>query len=106
MCSTNELKQDWKRLPDSQGDWLWVCCFSCGCIIESGIAWVTEYHPDGNEQDRYWKINDKLQASWESNPPKSEPEHINAWMKVSMPKDAWLDEKTEDPAIGYYELNS
>jgi len=99
MCSTGNLKQDWKREPDSRGDWLWVRCFSCGCVIESGFAMVED--PDWMDKGQADYVVNGLLVCFESVKPKGEFKHIDTWLKVTMPTEAWFDLETEDPQGDY-----
>lgn len=82
---------DWKHLPDSEGDWLWVVVWDCGCCVAgSGIAYVYDTDPDQIEPspeyaDCQHKI-DGFTISWEGTIPKFSFEEIKHWTKIELPK--------------------
>tara|TARA_Y100000034_G_scaffold75549_1_gene90737 strand:+ start:3116 stop:3376 length:261 start_codon:yes stop_codon:yes gene_type:complete len=83
--------RDWQKLPDSEGDWLWVEMWSCGCcVLGSGIAWVSkEINGDGD-----WQVG-KFKISWEGKQPtleKGEPAMITGWKKVDLPPKKWAED--------------
>jgi len=88
--------EDWKKLPDSEGDWLWVEMWSCGCcVMKSGIAWVA--NPDEIEAT-CWEVNG-FKVSWECHSSKmpdlnddGSPVEITGWKKVNLPPQEWTDE--------------
>lgn len=79
------LSPQWKSLPDSPGDWLWICAFSCGCcVMEAGIVWVLS-EDDCSEENRLKmdEING-FKVQWQTNKHKK-PEHINGYLKINLP---------------------
>jgi hypothetical protein len=94
MCGTSsEADPDrWQaELPDSPGDWLWLQCFSCGCVIASGIAWVSEHEIRADEMIR--DGDRPLYLSWQA-PPERQPLrdatgqwHVDYWMKLTIPRE-------------------
>lgn len=79
-----------KELPNTEGDWLWVIMWDCGCCIyKSGIVFVFK-----DDRDTYQKLPNDLSISWEAEPlPEHNTiEHITAWMKIELPpKDKFCD---------------
>lgn len=94
MCDTVDGAAGWQAgPPDSEGDWLWLSQWSCGCVHRSGIAWATRHRvSDGQVELRGGA--DPLYLSWEA-----EPRHrphgghaavdpmavVSWWMKLELP---------------------
>ena len=81
---------DWKPLPDSEGDWLWLVLWDCGCCVgQSGIAYIYDTDPEQPEPEpEYTHCQHQIEGftiSWEGNVPKYDFEEIKHWMKVELP---------------------
>jgi len=95
---------EWKDLPDSEGDWLWVYMWDCGCCVaKCGICWVTEYiTPENEDDERYYEggflipPDNKLCIHWETRE-ELRPDMVdgkfwvNGFMKIDLP-----DRKNEE----------
>lgn len=69
-----------KEPPDSEGDWLWVKMWGCGCCVcRSGIAFC---RLEDNEYKISWEGSD--QDGW-----------ITAWAKIDLPASGFEDEFEE-----------
>jgi hypothetical protein len=94
-------KLDWKPLPDSPGDWLWILLWSCKCcIFRSGIAFVMSTK-DWDEKDfgvSEERLPGDLALGWEGSRDsygpgndgkavcyKMEIDQVTAWAKISLP---------------------
>ncbi len=104
MCGNNKGNMNWKREPDSEGDWLWLRAFGCGCVIQSGIAYVSEWEEpeqdDGYRDDI--KINGFCVSFGPKNKPEIDPKDIKTWLKLNLPTELWFDdEMTNDPTEDY-----
>lgn len=121
MCGSNSNIENtkWqKEPPDSEGEWLWIEQWSCGCICHSGIAWVEaiEFHEDKltdqelKEHEEHYKNSVKLPnptvalspnslydnpnvlyLSWEGSHyyEGQKIEHMTAWQKIELPPKEW-----------------
>ena len=81
----------WQReLPDSEGEWLWLMQWTCGCVHKSGIAWV---YKDDRGSESCIKLPSGLYLSWEGSKfwdgqTIKEP---NAWAKIELPPVEWAE---------------
>jgi len=95
MCINNGTDKlfnvQWqKELPDSEGEWLWIKLFSCGCVSNSGICWVT--NKDEYDAENFIELPNGLLFSWESSKYYGQSiEHMTAWAKIELPPISWGD---------------
>ena len=80
-----------KELPQAEGDYLWICMWSCGCCVrQSGICWV---YPDSEKDDDKCYVYEtkdgrKLRISWEGGivPIVQNALDVDFWMPIKLPK--------------------
>lgn len=68
---------NWQReVPTEEGDWLWLCIWSCGCCVRSsGVAFVDEegvFHFNGNSEE--------------------DVSSVTAWAKIELPPQRWSED--------------
>lgn len=124
MCgsySKEETTKWQKHLPDSEGEWLWIDQWSCGCVHKSGIAWVEAVEIPENlteeekkEYDEHYKNRVRLPTpadgipandwydkpnalflSWEGSYyyEGQKVENMTAWQKIELPPREWCEER-------------
>ncbi len=81
MCGVTSTNSEWKPIPDSPGEWLWVEQWDCGCVIRCGIAWVPEV--DRCPDDMPVLLPCGLRLSWEGTV--GVLSQISAWRKIGLP---------------------
>lgn len=69
---------DWKRKPDSEGDWLWCVLYSCGCCAyKSGIGY-------------YYGVAGEMKWSWEGPEPELNLDKV-VYKKIELPDQTWYE---------------
>ena len=99
MCTFSNNLEGWQfTLPDSVGDWLWICQWECGCIMKSGIAYVWEINREDLDEvkpDLAWeKDSDTIFClGWEGGWPVylDKGPSIQYWKKLILPKPREID---------------
>lgn len=97
MCTEANKTGLWQtELPQTEGDYVWLRQWGCGCVVCSGIAYVSECEDGPPDEDSAWAgaftyrtKEDKLMAvSWEGQEPSKGTDGkfvIHYWMPVELP---------------------
>lgn len=89
MCSSGtETESPWQQsLPDQEGEWLWVTQWSCGCVLASGIAWVTPH--ELCDATGMIHLPCGMWLSWEGKT--HTVNAVTAWRKIVLPPQEWCE---------------
>lgn len=92
-CATpGSVALGWQREPpDSPGEWLWLCQWSCGCVMKAGVAWVPERDETPSQVDCVLPCG--LSLSWEGQALRDDMgiDEVVAWAKIKLPPREWCE---------------